>query len=66
MCCPRKHYLGQEELTSDAVKVGNTKNINVAALGGARRADRQLTVVEHGWESEGAGDEAAEGEDGGE
>lgn len=53
----------RKKLTSDAVKVGNTKNINVAALGGARRADWQLAVVEHGWESEGAGEEAAKDED---
>ena len=54
------------ELTGNAIKVRNTKNIDVAAQRGAGRADWQLALSEESWVSNDAGDEAAEGKDGAE
>jgi len=50
------------------VKIGNTKNINVAAVGSAGGTNRwgRLTPESGSWRSNRAGDEAAEDEKGGE
>jgi len=48
-------------LTSLAIQVRNTEDINIAALRGARWAESYLTGGEHSWDGSGAGDEAAEG-----
>lgn len=50
----------REELTSDAVQVRDTKNIDVAAKWRSRGTDGKLTLSDESWESDGAGDEGAE------
>lgn len=59
-----QHSYGR--LTSGAIKISNAEDIDVTALRSASSANICLTSLEVGWSSKSAGDEAGDGEDGGE